>query len=40
MIIKLTVGPPHHDLAQLFVNLSIATLTLRNMYVWGLYKLG
>ena len=30
----LTVGPPSHALAQLFVNLSIATLTLRNLYVW------
>ena len=36
MIIKLTVGrPPSHDLAQVFVNLSIPILTLRNLYVWG-----
>ena len=29
--------PPPHDLAEKFVNLSIVTLTLRYLYVWG-YK--
>ena len=35
MITEKTVGPQPHDLVQLFLNLSIATLTIRNLYVCG-----